>query len=151
MGKDPSHIIMTNDMLSLSTDYSVYVTIMNKINNSFQLVSQQSSHGTFNPLNLPPWIAGGSQISFNLDGTILTGSDGVVTYSASGKNISFAFQCPRYEDNALFIPLNQTSYRITYYGQNKYVQWDPSGSNWGPPNNFPLRGHPLYALFVVED
>ena len=139
-------------MVNFGTDYSVYITIINRLNNDFSLVNQINNYGIYNPTNVPPYIPSKSQIFFSLIGSIITGSEGLITYKVEGTGqlITFAFQCPQVSDNALSIPLNQTDFDVSYYGTNQPIQWNPSGINWGPANNFPKRGHPLYALFVVS-
>lgn len=138
-------------MTNLSTDFSVYVTIMNKVTNDFRIVSQNNNYGTYNPTTLPTNILSHNQIFFSLKGDIATGSEGSVTYEVDGtrQRITFAFQCPQVSNNALSIPLNQTNFDVSYYGTNQPIQWNPNGTNWGASNNFPNRGHPLYALFVI--
>ncbi|NEQ35967.1 MAG: hypothetical protein F6K40_06580 [Okeania sp. SIO3I5] len=125
---------------------------MNQVTNDFIIVSQSNNHGTYNPQSLPTTIIHKDQISFTLQGSILTGSEGKVTYEeeGTGKRITFAFKCPRIDNNSLSIPLNNTSCDITYYGSNQFIEWNPHGTNWGPSNNFPKRGHPLHALFVIS-
>jgi hypothetical protein len=138
---------------NLSTDYSVYVTIMNQVSNILSFDGKTNKYGTYNPINLPPYIQSNNEIYFILQGDLFTGSEGSVTYDVDGKGqkITFAFQCPQVSDNALSIPLNQTNFHITYYGgTDQPIQWNPNGTNWGQPNNFPKRGHPLYALFVIK-
>ena len=139
-------------MVNFGTDYSVYVTIINRLNNTFSLVNQINNFGVYNPTNLPPYIPSQNQIFFSLIGSIITGSEGSVTYKVegTGRFITFAFQCPQVSDNNLSIHLNQTNFNISYYGTNQPIQWNPNGGNWGPPNNFPKEGEPLYALFVIE-
>ncbi len=140
----------TSDKFS-SDDFSVYVTIMNQSQNIFNIVAQNNSFGTFNPVTLPPLIQAKNQIFFSLTGTLWQGSEGSVTYEVGeGKRITFAFQCPPISNNDLSIPLNQTNFKVDYYGTNQPIQWNPHGGNWGAVNNFPTRGHPLYALFVIN-
>ena len=43
-------------MTNLSTDFSVYVTIMNNVTNNLNIVSQMNKYGTYNPTNLPSYI-----------------------------------------------------------------------------------------------
>lgn len=149
-----NQIIDDRDSENFTLNRSVYVTIMNKLTNNLSLVKQTNNHGTYNPTNLPPGINSNGQIYFILEGDITTGSKGSVTYQVDGtdQRITFAFKCPRYFDNDLSIPLKQTEpdVRVSYYGRNQPIQWNPYGTNWGPPNNFPKRGSPLYALFVIR-
>lgn len=138
-------------MTDFSTDFSVYVTIINKVTNNLGIISQDNKYGIYNPTTLPPNILSQNQIFFSLQGDITTGTQGSVTYEDGiGKRITFAFQCPQVSDNSLSIPLDQTDFNLSYYGTNQPIQWNPNGENWGPVNNFPNRGHPLYALFVIE-
>ncbi|MEH2461297.1 hypothetical protein [Nostoc sp.] len=138
-------------MTNFSTDFSVYVTIMNKLTNGFRIVNQNNNYGTYNPTNLPRYIIYNNQIFFSFKGDIATRSEGSVTYEVegTGKRITFAFKCPEFSDNALSIPLNETNFDVSYYGTNQPIQWNPNDTNWGPSNNFPNKGHPLYALFVI--
>ncbi len=139
---------------NVSTDFSVYVTIMNRSNSNLQLISQKNPYGHYNPTNLPPTISKQvGQIFFSLQGNLLSGSEGSVTYSVvgEGKLITFAYQCPQVSDNNVSVPLNQTDFTVNYYGTNQIINWNPDASNWGPANNFPLRGHPLSILFFVSE
>lgn len=138
-------------MEAISTDFSIYVTIMNKVTHDFVIVSQSNHNGTYDQ-TLPMRIIQNSQVSFTLGGNIVTGSEGTVTYEieATENRITFAFKCPRISDNALSIPLNQTNCEVIYYGSNQFIEWNPNGRNWGPPNYCPKRGHPLCALFVIS-
>lgn len=138
-------------MNNLSDDFSVYITIMNESHRIFNVTRQNNIYGSFSPEILPPIIEGQSQISFNLNGDIFTGAEGSVTYAIDGigQCITFAFQCPQISNNSLSVPLNQTDFDISFYGVNQPIQWNPDRTNWGPENNFPFRGHPLYALFVI--
>lgn len=143
--------IDTESSNSIFGDYSVYMTIMNKTSQSFDICSQNNSYGNFNPVTVAPLIQPQGQVFFSLEGDLWTGSKGLVTYDdAFGKRFTFAFQCPQVSKNDLSVPLNQTDLNITYYGINQPIQWDPNGGNWGPANNFPNKGHPLYALFVID-
>ena len=147
-------IIDMSQTNAVSTDFSVYVTIMNQTNSDLQLISQKNSYGQYNPTNLPPSISKQvGQIFFTLQGNWLTGSEGSVTYSVvgEGKSITFAYQCPRVSDNSISVTLNQTDFTVNYYGTNKIINWNPDGLNWVPVNNFPPRGHPLSVLFVVSE
>ena len=134
-------------------DFSCYVTIKNLTNKSFSLVSYNEEEGTYNPRPLPPEIKSQvGQIFFTLSGDFSSdGSKGSVTYSSSGKQITFDYKCPSIYDNVISVSLNQTEFIITYYGTNQFIVWNPDGSNWGLPNNFPPRRHPLNILFVVKE
>jgi len=133
-------------------DFSCYITIKNLTNKLFSLVSCTSDRGIYNPQFLPPEIQSqGGQIFFTLSGDFSTGSGGSVTYSTGGKQINFVYQCPSIYKNFISVSLNQTEFIVTYYGANQFIVWNPDGSDWGPPNNFPHRGHPLNILFVVKE
>ena len=141
-------------MTNFSTDFSVYVTIINKVTNELRLISQENNSGTYNPTILPISILSQNQIFFSLQGSIIRGSQGSVTYEVVGKeqqHITFGFKCPLFSDNTLSIPLNQTDFNVSYYGTNQPIQWSPNRANWGPANNFSHRGHPLYALLVIDE
>ncbi|MEG4809781.1 hypothetical protein QUA82_18160 [Microcoleus sp. F8-D3] len=133
-------------------DFSCYVTIKNLTNKLFSLVSCTADQGTYNPQPLPPEIKSqGGQIFFTLSGDFSSGSGGSVTYSAGAKQISFDYKCPSIYENIISVSLNQTEFIVTYYGTNKFIVWNPDSSNWGPPNNFFYRGHPLNILFVIKE
>ena len=137
---------------AISTNFSCHVTILSKTSIYYSLFAKNNVNGSFNPSNLEAIITPYSQISFSPIGDINSiGSSGTATYQTStSKHITFAFACPLITDNSLSIPLDQTEYDIIYYGRNQYTNWDLSGTNWGQPNNFPTRGYPLYALFVIN-
>jgi hypothetical protein len=138
---------------NLSTDYSVYVTIMNRVTNILSFVRKDSTHGNYSPITLPQNILENREIYFTLQGGLLTGSEGSVTYEVDGKGqeiITLGFKCPQVSDNDLSIISNQTPFHITFYGETQPIQWNPDGTNWGTPDSFPKRGHPLYALFVIK-
>lgn len=133
-------------------DFSCYITIKNLTNKSFSFVSYTEDKGTYNPRTLPSQIESQvGQIFFTLGGDLSSGSKGSVTYSASGKQITFDYKCPLIDDNLISVCLNQTNFIVTYYGTNQFIVWNPDGSNWGPQNNFPHQGHPLNILFVIKE
>ncbi|BBH38721.1 hypothetical protein myaer102_12260 [Microcystis viridis NIES-102] len=135
-------------------DFSCYVTIINRTNTTLTLTSQQNDCGSYNPAVLPPQIsAQGGQVFFALKGGLAGGTEGTVTYSVLGKGklITFSYSCPPVSDNNISVPFNQSSFTVNYYGTNQTINWNPDGSNWGPANNFPTRGHPLFVLFVVNE
>lgn len=116
------------------------------------LSAQKSVHGEYNPFNIQELIKKQTgQAYFALEGSAFYGSEGSATYFdiSQGKPIEFIYECPIFSSNNVG-KINNTVLSVNFYATNKNIQWNPDGSNWGPPNNFPLNGHPLYILFVVS-
>jgi len=135
-------------------DYSCYVMIMNQSTSDVAINSASDAHGAYNPPNLPSQVV--QQVFFALVGGVESdGSDGSVGLAISGGNtgglITFRYRCPLVDDNQVSVPKNSTALFAEYYGTNEPIEWDPNGSNWGPANNAPSGGHPLYVLFVLSD
>src|SRR4051794_8798093 len=131
-------------------DFSCYVTIMNQSGVTLTIQSNTNPHGTYNPPALPPSIDGKQQAFFALQGGVESdGSEGSVTYSVSSggaeRNITLCYSCPLVSDNGISVT-NASELSVNYYGTNEAIEWNPNGKNWGPPNNFPTGGHPLYVL-----
>jgi len=142
---------------SLDTAFSCYVTIMNRTSSPLRLNGYQPDQSSFNPSPPPSDLAAANgQVFFSVDGVGgRNGSGGTVTYDAvslsGSRSITFSFSCQAASGNVVAVPLNQTPYYIDYYGTTQITVWNPDGSNWGPPNNYPLKGHPLNVLFVVSE
>lgn len=131
-------------------DFSCYVTVLNR---SAALLAQMTSALDSGEFTTRPAdsILPGHEAYFMAEASDSGGPEGTVTYQVEGGGtITLRFACPYLEDNDLGVPTNNSRLGVSRYGALGYVQWGPNGENWGTENNFPLRGHPLSVLFVID-
>lgn len=133
-------------------DFSCYVTVMNRSTRTLTCTDYTNPDGDYTTVPQSN-IASSNQAYFVLNGGIDSdGSSGTVSFQVGdGGSLTFSFQCPLEEDNNISVPvITSGDVTVNYYGTNEIIDWDPNGSNWGPPENYPAEGHPLSVLFVVS-
>ena len=128
----------------LSQDYSCYL-IVDNTNGSSELkrVNYSATQGYY-VVAPPERILPGERGRFWIQdypaginpGNLLKGSEGQVTYSGGGRQITLTYACP-----VGFWTSNQCS------GTNFYTSTD--GQNWGNMNQIQKLGHPFFVRFIT--
>jgi hypothetical protein len=124
----------------MNSDYSCYVTIVNKTNQTLILDSQTVIHGSYKT-SPPGVISGGQSITFQLQGSnigpIGYGGQGECKYKyVSGGNTfwyHFTYSCPHLSNsNSATVDTSPTNLPVTAI-----------------PNPIPTGGHPVRIQFIL--
>jgi hypothetical protein len=124
-----------------NTDFSCYVTIINKTSQPLNRISDSVVHGNYvsePPLEIPPHTSTSFQLKKDINAILDFGSKGDCRYgyTIGGTEVwyHFAYSCPHLRN------ANSASVEVS----------DPNLPVHAIPNPLPTGGHPVRIQFILE-